>query len=44
MSAFDSLQRRMNDRSCNRDKYDKDVCEAWCVLYIALGGKITGDY
>lgn len=42
MSAFEELQRRMNDRSCNRDKYAKEVCEAWCNLYQALGGTITG--
>ncbi len=43
MSAFEELQRRLNDRRCNRDKFAKDVCEAWCALYQALGGTITGS-
>ena len=42
MNAFEELQRRLNDRRCNRDKFAKDVCEAWCALYQALGGTITG--
>ena len=40
MSAFDELQRRMNDRCNNSEKYAKEVCGAWCDLYLALGGKI----
>lgn len=44
MNAFDELQRRMSDRSCNLGKFSKDVCAAWCGLYLALGGRISGDY